>query len=166
MVASRATQDDHISFAQDKNEVNSPYYAQFNLKESKVDELLEQIEQEEISYFKLAFTDGDTSKLVKLRSQLGKKQINSSYSDKYWLEVMAEGVNKGAALNFLTKYLGVDLSEVLAFGDQENDLEMLKLSGKSIAMENAAPAVQKVADTLTKSNDESGVAYLLNDYLS
>lgn len=79
---------------------------------------------------------------------------------------MAEGVNKGAALNFLTKYLGVDLSEVLAFGDQENDLEMLKLSGKSIAMENAAPAVQKVADTLTKSNDESGVAYLLNDYLS
>ena len=166
VVASRATQDDRISFAQDKNEVNSPYYAQFNLKESKVEELLEQIEQEEISYFKLAFTDGDTSKLVKLRSQLEKKQINSSYSDKYWLEVMAEGVNKGAALKFLTSYLTIDLADVLAFGDQENDLEMLKLSGKSIAMGNAAPAVKKIADTLTKTNEEAGVAYILNDYLS
>lgn len=166
VVASRATQDDRISFAQDKNEVNSPYYAQFNLKESKVEELLEQIEQEEISYFKLAFTDGDTSKLVKLRSQLEKKQINSSYSDKYWLEVMAEGVNKGAALKFLTSYLTIDLADALAFGDQENDLEMLKLSGKSIAMGNAAPAVKKIADTLTKTNEEAGVAYILNDYLS
>ena len=127
---------------------------------------MEQIEQEEISYFKLAFTDGDTSKLVKLRSQLEKKQINSSYSDKYWLEVMAEGVNKGAALKFLTSYLTIDLADVLAFGDQENDLEMLKLSGKSIAMGNAAPAVKKIADTLTKTNEEAGVAYILNDYLS
>lgn len=165
VVASRATQDDRISFAQDKNEVNSPYYAQFNLKESKVEELWEQIEKGAISYFKLAFTDGDTSKLVKLRSQLEKKEINSSYSDKYWLEVMAEGVNKGAALNFLSKHLSIDLSDVLAFGDQENDLEMLKISGNSIAMENAAPAVKEVADKQTKSNQDSGVAFVLKEYL-
>lgn len=166
VVASRSTQDDRISFAQDKNEVNSPYYAQFNLKESKVEDLWEQIEKDAISYFKLAFTDGDTSKLVKLRSQLEKKQINSSYSDKYWLEVMAEGVNKGAALNFLTKHLAVKLSDVLAFGDQENDLEMLKISGNSIAMENAAPAVKEIADKLTKSNQDSGVAFVLKEYLA
>lgn len=79
---------------------------------------------------------------------------------------MAEGVNKGAALKFLTSYLNIDLADVLAFGDQENDLEMLKLSGKSIAMGNAAPAVKKIADTLTKTNEEAGVAYILNDYLS
>lgn len=166
VVASRATQDDRISFAQDKNEVNSPYYAQFNLKESKVEELWEQIEKGAISYFKLAFTDGDTSKLVKLRSQLEKNEINSSYSDKYWLEVMDEGVNKGAALNFLSKHLSIGLSDVLAFGDQENDLEMLKISGNSIAMENAAPAVKEIADRLTKSNQESGVAFVLKEYLA
>ncbi|MGG5372619.1 HAD family hydrolase [Enterococcus sp. AZ196] len=166
VVASRAAQDDRISFAQDKNEVNTPYYAQFNLKESKVDELWQQIDKEAISYFKLAFTDGDTSKLVKLRSQLEKQRINSSYSDKYWLEVMAEGVNKGAALNFLTKHLSMDLADVLAFGDQENDLEMLKISGRGIAMENAAPAVKKIADKLTKSNENSGVAFILKDYLA
>jgi Cof subfamily protein (haloacid dehalogenase superfamily) len=153
VVASRATQDDRISFAQDKNEVNSPYYAQFNLKESKAEDLWEQI-------------DKDTSKLVKLRSQLEMKQINSSYSDKYWLEVMADGVNKGAALKFLTNYLSMELSEVIAFGDQENDLEMLEISGNSIAMENAAPAVKKVADKLTKSNQDSGVAFVLKEYLA
>lgn len=166
VVASRATQDDRIYFAQDKNEVNSPYYAQFNLKESKADDLWEELEKEAISYFKLAFTDKDTSKLVKLRAQLERKQINSSYSDKYWLEVMAEGVNKGAALNFLTSHLSIELSDVLAFGDQENDLEMLTLSGNSIAMENAAPAVKKIADQLTKSNEESGVAFILKEYLA
>lgn len=166
VVASRATQDDRISFAQDKNEVNSPYYAQFNLKESKAEDLWEQIDEEAISYFKLAFTDSDTSKLVKLRSQLEKKQINSSYSDKYWLEVMADGVNKGAALKFLTSYLSLELSEVIAFGDQENDLEMLKISGNSIAMENAAPAVKEIADKLTKSNQDSGVAFVLKEYLA
>lgn len=136
------------------------------MKESKVDELWQQIDKEAISYFKLAFTDGDTSKLVKLRSQLEKQRINSSYSDKYWLEVMAEGVNKGAALNFLTKHLSMDLADVLAFGDQENDLEMLKISGRGIAMENAAPAVKKIADKLTKSNENSGVAFILKDYLA
>lgn len=166
VVASRATQDDRISFAQDKNEVNSPYYAQFNLKESKVDDLWEQIEKESISYFKLAFTDSDTSKLVKLRSQLEHRQINSSYSDKYWLEVMADGVNKGAALKFLTSYLSIELSDVVAFGDQENDLEMLKLSGNSFAMANAAPAVKQAADQLTKSNEDSGVAFILKNYLN
>lgn len=166
VVASRATQDDRISFAQDHTEVDSPYYAQFNLKESRIDELWDQLKNDEISYFKLAFTDEDTKKLVKMRSELEKTGINSSYSDKYWLEVMAEGVNKGAALNFLTKYLSVDLSEVVAFGDQENDLEMLKMSGMSIAMENAAPAVKKIAGKTTRSNENSGVAFVLKEYLN
>lgn len=166
VVASRATQDDRISFAQDRTEVDSPYYAQFNLKEARVEELWKQLRNDEINYFKLAFNDSDTKKLVKMRSELEKAGINSSYSDKYWLEVMAEGVNKGAALNYLTKYLSVDLSEVLAFGDQENDLEMLKMSGTSFAMENAAPAVKKMAGKTTKSNQESGVAFVLNEYLN
>ncbi|MEG1503918.1 MAG: Cof-type HAD-IIB family hydrolase [Enterococcus sp.] len=166
VVASRATQDDRINFAQDHNEVDSPYYAQFNLQESRVQDLWEKIENGDISYFKLAFTDGNTSKLVKLRAKLEKEQINSSYSDKYWLEVMAEGINKGAALNFLTKYLAIDLNEVLAIGDQENDLEMLEISGTSIGMANAAPAVKQLADRLTTSNNDSGVATVLNEYLN
>lgn len=165
VVASRATHDDRISFAQDKNEVNSPYYAQFNLKESKAEDVWKEIEAQQISYFKLAFTDKDTHKLFKLRAQLEKHAINSSYSDTYWLEVMADGVNKGAALKFLADELSLELSEVLAFGDQENDLEMLELSGRSIAMANAAPAVKKIAQTTTKSNDQAGVAFVLKDYL-
>ncbi|GCF95646.1 haloacid dehalogenase [Enterococcus florum] len=166
VVASRETQDDRIFFEKESSSVDSPYYAQFNLKDSSAEELMRQIESGEISYFKLAFTDSDTSKLVKLRAQLEKHKINSSYSDKYWLEVMSDGVNKGAALSFLTHYLSVDLDDVLAFGDQENDLEMLKTSGFAVAMENAAPAVRKTANKITKSNEESGVAYVLNEYIS
>lgn len=165
VVASRATQDDRMSFAQDKNEKNSPYYAQFNLKESKVEDLWKEIEENEIRYFKLAFTDKDTRKLVKLRAQLEKHEINSSYSDTYWLEVMADGINKGAALNFLAAHLDIEAKDILAIGDQENDLEMLKMSGTSVAMANAAPAVKKIVHKMTRSNDQSGVAFALKDYL-
>jgi Cof subfamily protein (haloacid dehalogenase superfamily) len=154
-----------MSFAQDKNEKNSPYYAQFNLKESKVEDLWKEIEENEIRYFKLAFTDKDTRKLVKLRAQLEKHEINSSYSDTYWLEVMADGVNKGAALNFLAAHLDIEAKDILAIGDQENDLEMLKMSGTSVAMANAAPAVKKIVHKMTRSNDQSGVAFALKDYL-
>lgn len=50
----------------------------------------------------------------------------------------------------------------MAFGDQQNDLEMLRYSGVAIAMDNAVPSVKKYADWITKTNDESGVAFILN----
>ena len=66
----------------------------------------------------------------------------------------------------ISDYLKIDPKNIIAFGDEHNDLEMLEISGNSIAMENAAPAVKKVADKLTKSNQDSGVAFVLKEYLA
>ncbi|MDU6524331.1 MAG: HAD-IIB family hydrolase, partial [Enterococcus sp.] len=82
-----------------------------------------------------------------------------------WLEVMADGVNKGAALKFLLDYLKIAKSEIIAFGDQENDLEMLQFAGTSIAMENAVTLIRQTAAKTTSSNDEAGVAAVINTYL-
>lgn len=165
VVASRAEQDDRIVFDPASAEVNSPYYAQFKLADTSPKELIGHLKNTDIRYFKLAFNSPDTTKLAALRSAFNVKKITSTYSAKYWLEVMADDVNKGTALNFLLDYLKISQSESIAFGDQENDLEMLQFAGTSVAMENAIPLIKQTAAQTTSSNDEAGVAAVINTYL-
>ena len=61
----------------------------------------------------------------------------------------------------LLVHLGVDKDEVIAFGDAENDIEMLQLVGTGYSVANALPRVKEVADAATLSNDEDGVAEIL-----
>ena len=55
--------------------------------------------------------------------------------------------------------------EILAFGDDFNDIGMLKLCGKGIAMENAISQVKEVAGEITKTNNEDGVAWYVEKYI-
>lgn len=81
------------------------------------------------------------------------------------LEVSAPGVNKGAALRQLAPSLGYEASDILAFGDMPNDIEMLRWAHYGVAMENASAAVQEVADEVTATNDADGVAAVLERFL-
>ena len=74
------------------------------------------------------------------------------------LEINAAGVNKGKAMIELGKVLGIPREEIMAFGDGNNDLKMLKEVGTGVAMENAIPSLKEAADYVTLSNDEEGVA--------
>jgi Cof subfamily protein (haloacid dehalogenase superfamily) len=77
------------------------------------------------------------------------------------VELSAVGVNKAAALAELCHELGLDAAEVIAFGDFPNDLPMLVWAGRSVAVANAHPDVIDEADEVTASNDEDGVAMVL-----
>ena len=77
------------------------------------------------------------------------------------LEMMAEGVDKGTGLSELCGYLGIPLSETMAFGDQENDLPMLEIAGIGVAMGNAEPMVLEKTAYHTLSNAEDGVAAMI-----
>ncbi len=81
------------------------------------------------------------------------------------LDIMASNISKGNALEILSRKLHVDLSEVIVFGDNYNDMEMLKCVGMPIAMENAVEDIKFRAKYITKSNDESGIAYAINNYI-
>lgn len=81
------------------------------------------------------------------------------------LDIMASNISKGNALKILSKKLDVDLSKVIAFGDNNNDLEMLQCVGMPIAMENAVESIKLQAKYITKSNDESGIAYAINNFI-
>ncbi len=86
-------------------------------------------------------------------------------SESHYLEVLPAGVSKGSALKYLAEYLGVSLQEIIAVGDNLNDVEMLSEAGFGVAMGNAHPDLKKVADHVTDSNDNDGVAKLIEHYL-
>jgi Cof subfamily protein (haloacid dehalogenase superfamily) len=79
------------------------------------------------------------------------------------VEISAGGVTKAAGLAWLCEHEGIEAAEVIAFGDMPNDIPMLTWAGRSVAMGNAHPAVKAVADEVTRTNDEDGVARYLRE---
>ena len=77
------------------------------------------------------------------------------------VEINQDAANKGSALLALAKILGVDRSQVMAFGDGINDLDMIRAAGVGVAMENAVDAVKQAADRITLGNDADGVAVVI-----
>lgn len=87
--------------------------------------------------------------------------LDIMFSDAVFLEIMEKGVSKGSTLLTLCHDFGWDIKRVIAFGDNENDIDLLKTAGHGVAMDNAVSRVKAVADEITLSNDEDGVAVCL-----
>jgi Cof subfamily protein (haloacid dehalogenase superfamily) len=83
----------------------------------------------------------------------------------YFLEFAAPGVTKAAGLDFLSKQLGFTPERTIAFGDGENDVELVSWAGYGVAVENAHERVKAVADFVCPPVDEEGVAQVLEAYL-
>jgi Cof subfamily protein (haloacid dehalogenase superfamily) len=89
-----------------------------------------------------------------------------TWSTREVVEVSAAGVTKAAALARVCQRLGVDSSEVIAIGDMPNDLSMLAWAGHSVAVANADPEVRTAAAEVTASNQDDGVAMILERVLA
>lgn len=81
------------------------------------------------------------------------------------LEITAPTASKGHAMLALAAMLGIPREQTMACGDSENDLEMLRSAGLSVAMANSEPCVFEVASVVTTSNEENGVAKAIHDYI-
>ena len=86
-------------------------------------------------------------------------------SEPYFLEIMPQGIDKAESLKRLLNQLGMSKDEMAAFGDGFNDKSMLMLAGLGVAMENGQAAVKAVADYVAPSNEEEGVAYVVEKLL-
>ena len=95
----------------------------------------------------------------------GEVAVTSS-SHEALLEIAASGVTKASALAGLAADAGVPAGDVLAFGDMPNDLPMLAWAGRAVAVANAHPTVLAAADEITGSNDEDGVAAVVERILA
>ncbi|UVO51562.1 Cof-type HAD-IIB family hydrolase [Sphingomonas sp. SUN019] len=114
---------------------------------------------------KITFVSDDERQLRQLAERVGvqfRDLATIMQSQTYYLDVTALGADKGAGLGALSDAFCVHFANIAAIGDQANDLPMLKLAGRSIAMGNAPDAVKAVAHDVTRGNDEDGVAHAID----
>ncbi|RYM05655.1 sugar-phosphatase [Sporolactobacillus sp. THM7-7] len=101
------------------------------------------------------------------------RHIPDAFFDKYTmmksrpilLEILNKEVDKGKGLQALGVSLGIKREEMMALGDQENDLAMIHFAGLGVAMGNAIDEVKKAAQFITKTNLEDGVAYAVEKFV-
>ena len=87
------------------------------------------------------------------------------FSDGDWYKFTKSGITKEKAISAICKACNVSVSEIIAFGDDYADIGMLKLCGIGVAMGNAIQEVKEIADDITLSNEEDGVAVYLQNFL-
>jgi hydroxymethylpyrimidine pyrophosphatase-like HAD family hydrolase len=78
---------------------------------------------------------------------------------------MPKGITKAYGISLLAKDLGIEQEEVMCIGDEENDLPMIEYAGIGVAMANAISRVKEIADVVTDSNEEDGVAKVVEKYV-
>lgn len=90
---------------------------------------------------------------------------SKDYKEEIWFSIISHDASKGKALERLAKYLNIPNENIIAIGNDNNDLSMIEMAGTGIAVSNATPSLKKSADKIIKSNDEDGVYYFLKDFI-
>ncbi len=103
-------------------------------------------------------------RIAALKAEFGNK-IEVTKSHPQFTEIICPGVSKASAIKILAQKLGVDKSEVMAIGDAENDLPMLKAAGQSVAMGNALDIVKNSCDFVTGNCEDDGFAEAVEKYV-
>lgn len=86
-------------------------------------------------------------------------------SAKGLIDIWAQNISKGSAVKVLSEKTGVNLENVIAFGDNYNDVELFEAVGMPIAMGNAVEHIKSIAKFETLTNDDDGIAYAINNYI-
>ena len=143
------------------------FYFKRYAKKEKLKEIflgLDNIENFEFS--KMLFI-GDRDVLEKLQNEIRETvKVHTSFSHTNFLEILRDGINKGSALKWLCNQKGINRENVIAFGDNYNDIEMIEFAGVGVAMENGEDALKKSADYIALNNNDDGVGRFLKDFFS
>lgn len=103
----------------------------------------------------------DDSSLAKKISEAAQAVDCVKFSDIPWHKLSPENATKEKAVDFINRTYNISPDEMIAFGDDYNDMGMLKKCGTGVAMANAIDEIKEIADEITLSNDEDGVAVYL-----
>ena len=113
-------------------------------------------------FLKVGMYHSDLTMISRLRDLVaGWNEFEVSASASNNIEINRKGINKATGLAEVTDLLGIKPSEVVTIGDGLNDLAMIQWAGFGVAMNNAVEIVKKAADYVTGSNDEDGVAQMI-----
>jgi Cof subfamily protein (haloacid dehalogenase superfamily) len=117
-------------------------------------------------FYKGAFICGNTVKTERLRNELKKSGVAEiSASSRFLLEFNNRNISKKSGMEHYLKHYSLSFSQCIAVGDHENDLSMIKAAALGVAMGNAISDVKRVANFITTSNSEDGVAKVIHDFI-
>lgn len=128
--------------------------------------LIKKLEQNYDDIIKCEIIHISSKKINKLKEELRKlKDIEVVSSSKYNIEITAKSVSKGKAVEALANYYKIRKEEIITIGDSENDLSMIEYGGLGVAMGNAREEIKKRADYITDTNNNDGVAKVINKFI-
>ncbi|WP_438446646.1 Cof-type HAD-IIB family hydrolase [Gorillibacterium sp. sgz5001074] len=122
--------------------------------------------EEAMGWLKFGYYSENPVKLPAIRKTLegwGTLEITNSHP--FNIELNPLGISKASGLRDVCEFLGLEMSQVIAMGDSENDLSMIREAGLGVAMGNAQDEVKAEADAVTATNDEDGVARVIRRYI-
>ncbi|MBC2330877.1 Cof-type HAD-IIB family hydrolase [Listeria swaminathanii] len=94
-----------------------------------------------------------------------KDSLNCVFTADFYFEFTAKGIDKAKALDTVLTPMGIHAENIIAFGDGHNDITMVEYAGTGIAMSNAVPELKAAASSVTLSNNEDGIAHVLNNLI-
>lgn len=124
-------------------------------------ESLDELFREPVTRVIIRDPDSSAEDFLALADRLGLQGTNYYVGYTAWLDLSPHGVSKASALADIAAGLGIDRSDVMAIGDGRNDVEMLAWAGRGVAMGQGPPELKAVADEITGTLDEDGVAQVL-----
>lgn len=146
--------------------VKSTFATTRHLTYEKIDaKYVASLEDVSSEWIKVLFAD-DSEQISKIQEKMKDSPFHKEYSivrtHQYYYEIFDKSANKGKALKLLCGLCNIDVKNIIAVGDNDNDREMLSLAGKSAAVGNASEMAKQSADILlTRTNCESAVAELI-----
>ncbi|MEG0774489.1 Cof-type HAD-IIB family hydrolase [Clostridium sp.] len=152
----------------------SQYYSEANKKmpkenqvEIKITTEWEKIFKEnELEIIKAVAADEDLNKILRAKEEikkLGTLEVVSSSQNNF--EVMSKEASKGRGVEILSDFYGLHPDEIICIGDNENDISMIQFAGLGVAMGNSDKSVKEIANYITSSNDEDGVARVIEEFI-
>lgn len=159
----------------DKLVLNKAAYPDEKDKEVSQEELEKIVKNEEIVQFNIS--DSSLEKMQEFKKYLSEqfKEVKIENESKrlknpelkpsknYYCDITSKKVSKGNAVKNICKYLQITTDEIITIGDGENDISMFEITPNSVAMANAVPLAKEKAKYQTLSNDENGVAIVLEN---
>lgn len=128
-------------------------------------QLAQKFRKEPFQVEKLLLYFRDDASRQRVRDILKDHPLKLADSSGFMLEIVSDGVDKGAGLARLCDHLGIGIAETIAVGDSMNDIEILQAAGLSAAMGNACTGAKDAADIITDDCDHDGVAKVIYEYL-
>ena len=107
----------------------------------------------------------DYLKTVEVKLKAERQDLSVSRSKPFFLEVMPQGIDKAASIDFLANKLGIQREEIIAVGNAGNDLTMVQYAGLGVWVDNVADELRHEADVIVASNEDDGVAEVVERFI-